>query len=178
MIHIQTSPVVELEQRNPTELIATPRGDRKVLLKSYSVVEQNVAYEIHEEVQVEEISEEVGMEVCENEGVEGLDETTGEMSEESKLGVEVSEISTRRLTENGEIRYFCPQCNVRYTKCVYDEKLKLSEHKLSFFFFTFIGTSIWRFICVIAAKSLFVSIALQSLNNVALMWLTSKQNTS
>lgn len=33
--------------------------------------------------------------------------------------LELSEESTRRITENGLIRYFCPQCNVRYTKYKY-----------------------------------------------------------
>lgn len=31
----------------------------------------------------------------------------------------VNDISTRRLTESGQIRYFCPQCNVRYVKFKY-----------------------------------------------------------
>lgn len=31
----------------------------------------------------------------------------------------ISEQSTRRLTESGQIRYFCPQCNVRYVHFKY-----------------------------------------------------------
>uniref|UniRef100_A0A336MVA9 CSON004611 protein n=1 Tax=Culicoides sonorensis TaxID=179676 RepID=A0A336MVA9_CULSO len=31
----------------------------------------------------------------------------------------VNEQTTRRLTESGQIRYFCPQCNVRYVKFKY-----------------------------------------------------------
>lgn len=33
--------------------------------------------------------------------------------------VTISESTTRRLIETGQIRYFCPQCNVRYTKFKY-----------------------------------------------------------
>lgn len=40
-------------------------------------------------------------------------------SEEQGIILEISEENTRRLTENGQVRYFCPQCNVRYTKYKY-----------------------------------------------------------
>lgn len=31
----------------------------------------------------------------------------------------MNENTTKRLTDSGEIRYFCPQCNVRYVKFKY-----------------------------------------------------------
>lgn len=40
-------------------------------------------------------------------------------SAENSIVLEISEANTRRLTESGQIRYFCPQCNVRYTKYKY-----------------------------------------------------------
>lgn len=56
----------------------------------------------------------------EHQDMEVLDEATAEMLEgKHEVLYEVSESTTRRLTDSGQIRYFCPQCNVRYVKYKY-----------------------------------------------------------
>lgn len=130
VIHVQTTSgmpqKIELRPALPPEIITTPTK-KNVIIELTGMVEDAVTFEtvqVPTETSHEIIAEEQQhVQEVETFDEEAMDEDDGDMSSDANKSqtilVDLTEANTRRLTDCGQIRYFCPQCNVRYTKFKY-----------------------------------------------------------
>lgn len=140
VIHIQSTPTHIKQQppqvTMPAQLITTPIVKKNVVLE---LVEEAITFEpitVREDIiqhhhqqpetvtmeemqEVEAYEEEESEDMMDSSLVKQDTSASSTTTATTTVLLEFSEASTRRLTESGQIRYFCPQCNVRYTKYKY-----------------------------------------------------------